>query len=91
MRRREFMALLGGLFALPLTANAQQASVPVIGLSAADHPMTPHPTLLRASKGLKAFGYVDGRTVSIAYRWARGDYPAPINLGISVCDLVSVQ
>jgi hypothetical protein len=38
MRRREFMALLGGLFALPLTANAQQASIPVIGFISSRSP-----------------------------------------------------
>jgi putative ABC transport system substrate-binding protein len=74
MRRRELMALLGGVFALPLAASAQQASVPVIGFISSRSPDDSAPHLAACLEGLKAFGYVDGRTASIAYRWARGEY-----------------
>ena len=38
MRRRDFIALLGGVFALPRAASAQQASVPVIGFISSRSP-----------------------------------------------------
>lgn len=74
MRRREFIALIGGVFALPLAANAQQASVPVIGFISSRSPDDSAPHLAACLEGLKAFGYVDGQTATIAYRWAQGDY-----------------
>jgi putative ABC transport system substrate-binding protein len=74
MKRRKFLALLCGTFTLPLTARAQPASVPVIGFISSRSPDDSAFHLAACLEGLKAFGYVDGRTASIAYRWARGDY-----------------
>lgn len=73
MRRREFIALIGGAAAsgLPFAARAQQ-TMPVIGFlnSAAAIPLAP---LTRAFlDGLRESGFVDGRNVMIDYRWAEG-------------------
>jgi putative ABC transport system substrate-binding protein len=71
--RRKFIAALGGsAFAWPLTASAQQPSMPVIGfLNAASAPDYVQP--LRAFlNGLKEAGYVDGQNAKIEYLWANG-------------------
>jgi putative ABC transport system substrate-binding protein len=74
MRRREFMALLGGLVACPTVALAQQPAPPVIGfLSARSRSESTHLTVA-FRKGLNDVGYIEGRNVTIEYRWADGQY-----------------
>jgi ABC-type uncharacterized transport system substrate-binding protein len=71
LRRREFISLLGGAAAWPLTARAQQ-TIPIIGsiysVSAAS--WTDNMDAFR--RGLAEVGFVDGRNVAIDYRWADG-------------------
>ena len=68
MRRREFMALLGGLVACPTVALAQQPAPPVIGfLSARSRSESTHLTVA-FRKGLNDVGYIEGRNVTIEYR-----------------------
>ena len=68
MRRRSFIALLGGAAAWPLCARAQQGK-PVIGLlrnASADSSVE----LIAALRdGLKHTGYVEGQNIAIEYRW----------------------
>ncbi len=73
MQRRDFMALAGGAaLMLPLSARAQQPSMPVIGYLHISSP-APFTRFMAAFKtGLKEGGYVEGENVAIEYRWAEG-------------------
>src|SRR5437016_1975021 len=72
MKRREFLALVSGLtVAWPLTPGAQQAKVARVGVLT---PANSSDTLVFQSfrEGLREFGYVDGNTIILDYRLAKG-------------------
>ena len=75
MRRRTFIAALGGAAAWPLAARAQQRAVPVIGFlspqsAEVDYKIITVPFL----QGLKETGYVDGQNVAVEYRYAENQF-----------------
>jgi putative tryptophan/tyrosine transport system substrate-binding protein len=72
MQRRQFIALLSGAATWPLAARAQQAAIPVIGfLGTAAQPVWAKP-VAAFEQQLREHGWIDGRTITIVYRWAEG-------------------
>ncbi len=82
MRRREFMACVGGAAVWPLAARAQPA-MPVIGLFASASFSNERVVAFR--QGLKEAGFTDGQNVVIAYRAAQNQ---PARLQTLLAELV---
>jgi putative ABC transport system substrate-binding protein len=76
MRRREFISLVGGAAAWPLTARAQQGErmrrIGVLMSTAADDPQS-KPRVAAFLQGLQQLGWTEGRNVQIDIRWGVAD------------------
>jgi putative ABC transport system substrate-binding protein len=76
MRRRNFIALLGGAAAtwlLPVHAQ-QPGKLPTIGFLVPGTPSSHGQWVAAFVQRLRELGWIDGRTVAVEYRWAEGRY-----------------
>jgi putative tryptophan/tyrosine transport system substrate-binding protein len=75
MRRREFITLVvGGTAALPLTARAQQAVLPTVGMLLSGTAEESKTLVDAFRQGLSETRHVEGRDVAIEYRYAANHY-----------------
>jgi putative ABC transport system substrate-binding protein len=74
MRRRQFIAGLGGAAAWPPAARAQQPALPVVGFVFPGSADVSAGWLAAFRKGLGETGYVEGQNVTVEYHWLEGQY-----------------
>jgi putative tryptophan/tyrosine transport system substrate-binding protein len=74
MRRRLFIALVGGAMTAAPAARAQQKAMPVIGVLNSGSAGQNERTLVAFREGLAESGFVDGGNVAIEFRWADDRY-----------------
>jgi putative ABC transport system substrate-binding protein len=87
MRRREVIALVGGAAAWPVSPRAQQTAMPVIGFLGAANPTGYGAQLTALRMGLQEHGYIEGRNITIEYRWAEDKYDRLQTLAAELVDL----
>jgi ABC-type uncharacterized transport system substrate-binding protein len=89
VRRREFITLLGGAAAWPLTARAQLSPVrPMVGVLSPISAAAARPVIAAFRSALRELGYVEGRNVTIAIRYAEG---APERMAPLARELVALN
>jgi len=75
MRRRNFISGIGSAaIAWPLTARAQQQTMPVIGFLGAASAAEWAPFATAFRQGLREAGFIDGQNLAIQYRWSEYQY-----------------
>jgi len=73
MKRREFLALLGGTAAWPIMGHAQTLhKIPRIGMISSGNRATYGRHVEAFRERLKELGYVERQTIALEVRWAEG-------------------
>jgi putative tryptophan/tyrosine transport system substrate-binding protein len=85
MRRREFIAALSSVAALPMTARSQQSAIPVVGFLSPQSVEASKFAVVPFRDGLKEAGYSEGQNVTVEYRFANNQ---PDRLRLHATDLV---
>lgn len=86
MRRRHFLRLTASALGLwPIRAQSQP--LPVIGFLSSRSPDDSKPHLAGFLRGLEALGFVEGKTISIEYRWAMGQSDQLVRLARELVEL----
>jgi putative ABC transport system substrate-binding protein len=88
MRRREFIAVLGGAATWPFAAHSQQPSIPAIGFLSSRSPDESATHVAAFQRGLGEAGYVVSQNVTLEFRWAEGLYD---RLPAMAVELVNLQ
>jgi putative ABC transport system substrate-binding protein len=89
MRRRDFIALIGGAVAgWPVVMRGQQPAKPVIGFLSSRSPIESHGVVAAFRQGLGEAGFVEGQNLAIEFRWAEGRYD---RLSALAADLIRLQ
>ena len=73
MKRREFIAFLGGAASVWPVAASAQPTIPVIGFLHSGSAAAYAALVAAFHKGLNETGYIEGHNIAIEYRWAEGD------------------
>jgi len=75
MKRRRFVVAIASTVALwPISVRGQQMPLPVIGFLGPGSPASDASRVEGFRQGLNDSGYVDGKNLTIDYRWAEGHY-----------------
>jgi putative tryptophan/tyrosine transport system substrate-binding protein len=87
MKRRDFIRIIASSAGAvwPLALRAQRLAAPVIGFMSSRSAEDSAEIVAAFRQGLGETGFVEGQTITIEYRWARGDYD---RLPALVVDLV---
>jgi putative ABC transport system substrate-binding protein len=74
IQRREFITLLGGAAAWPITARAQQPPTPVVGYLALASATSSAQLVAAFKRGLSEAGFVEGKNITIEYGYTENQF-----------------